>query len=356
MIFLVATSSILALLSFAKVYPDSYAYREYSLFILGKASTVNELVAMRPMLPLIASIVTLGLGNLDFSYGVVNSVFWVLGTLVSYKLALSVLKDQEAATLAALMYATSPAMLWFGAAVLVDSPAYFFTGFSILVALRQVEATEPSWRRPLNEIVVAIGLLFKETVILGILFLLIMRAYRRKGLKTILASTFLVVLLDIGILMYLSLDPQIIIRKFFVAQQQTGAYQSSTWGIIPLAKNYVNAYVPYFPSVVRYCLYPTLAFAGILSSKPRDRKILLACLAILSINALVWPVMTNRYSFAAWPAVILLLAAGMRNLLEKCCFLLNLPRSICNALGYLIIVLGAVLTIQRIAVGYYSSG
>jgi len=231
-----------ALFSFGRGFPDSTLYREYSLFILGKSPTFDETVAMRPMLPLISSIISLLIGDLDLSYALANTAFGVLGTLVSYKLGKSIFKSEETGVLAAVLYATSPTMLWFGAAVLVDTPAYFFIGLVALLALEPIKQIQPRWRTFLQETVAAMGILFKESVVFALLFLLLARFRQRRGFKTALASILLAITIEAGILAFLSLDPLVFVRKFLLAKQYSSSYEYSTWGIIPLVKSFINAF------------------------------------------------------------------------------------------------------------------
>ncbi len=346
---LVLVALISASLRFGKIFPDSTSYREYSLFILGRSPTVSEIVAMRPMLPLIASLISFCLGDIDSSYALANAVFYVLGTLVAYRLGELTFASQKIGVLAALIYATSPAMLWFGAAVLVDAPAYFFTGLAVLLAFGSAQETGPKWRNLLEETGATVGLLFKESVAFSILYLLFVRAYQKRGFRRVLASTFLIVVVDVGVLAYLSLDPFIFVRKLYLAQQSAGLYEPSKWGLILLGKSFVNAFFPYFPTIVRYSIYPLFVTVGFLSTEPARRNALLTCLAFLSLNAVVWPVMTYRFSFMTWPVVIPLLAGGIERLSERCCSLVGLHKGFHVGLGCLIVFLGAIVTILQIA-------
>jgi len=75
---------------------------------------------------------------------------------------------------------------------------------------------------------------------------------------------------------------------------------------------------------------------------------LIACLAFLSVNAMIWPVMTYRFAFATWPAIVPLLAAGMTRSFQRLCSWLRVPKYYGIVGTYLIVVSGTALTIAAI--------
>lgn len=343
MAFLVCTSVAASALSFARMFPDSDQYLQYSSFILGESTSVNYVVAMRPMLPLIASLISLtGLG-MSQAYGIANTAFVILGALIAYELGISIFKSEEVGVLAAVLFATSPTILWFGAAVLVDSPGYFFTGLAVALSYRYSVNIK---RKFAEEFSAVLGVIFKESVAFAIAFLLMARIYQKKW-RTVLLAGAIVLVMELALLSALSLDPLVFLQKFYVAQKAADV-TGSNWSIRNFAQTLVNAFVPYFPRLLRYTVYPLLVVVGFLKASLRDKRWLVVCFAVLSINAMIWPIMTQRYSFTTWPVVLPLLACGIVDGSKKLCNYIHTPAVFRITVIYTFVFLGTMLTNAQI--------
>ena len=338
---IVTIASLLsAYASFGRSFPDSDAYRQYALFILHQTANVNYVVAMRPILPAIAAWLSLLGTSVDQAFALVNTVFLVMGAIVAQEIAWRIFGKPASAMLAGIMFATSPTILWFGATVLVDTPGYFFTGLAVLLALIVPKSKK---RQLLMDLAVMIGFLFKESVAFSILFYLIVRTHQRKWKVTIL-SLVLVICAELILLSEFSLDPLVFFRKYYVAQSAATIAETANWSIFNFIQTTINAFVPYFPRILRYTTYPALALIGFLSVKHKLKVWLLSCFAILAINGFIWPVMTQRYSFNTWPVIIPILAYGMDSFFEKAFSRIGLPSRLRLIPIYAIIIAGGLLT------------
>ena len=291
------------------------------------------------MLPLIVSLISmLGL-SLSQTYALANTSFVVLAALVAYALGKRMFGDEEIGVLTSILFATAPTILWFGAAVLVDSPGYFFTGLAVLLSYQYPANTT---RRFCADLVAVAGVIFRESVVFGVGFLTIVRVSQRR-LSTVLLAIAIVASLELILLRGYGVDPFIIFQKFRAAQSATEV-GGSNWSLRNLAQTMINAFVPYFPRALRYSIYPILALFGFLNVKSKDRMWVVLCFAILSINAWIWPVMTQRYSFLTWPAVLPLLACGMVAASKKICNFVRIPSVVRIFVIYVLVFIGAAVT------------
>ena len=339
--FVVFVSVLSCALSFGRIFPDSAVYLQFSS--LGGKTGAFLFVWVRPMLPLIVSLISMSGLSLAQGYAIANTVFVILAALVAYVLGKRVFGNEETGVLTAILFATSPTILWFGAAVLVDSPAYFFTGLIILLSYAYPADTT---RRFCEELVAVAGVIFRESVVFAVGFLIIVRAYQRK-LSTVLLAVAIVAALELMLLMAYGVDPFVFAQKFRAAQSAV-EFTGSNWSIRNLAQTMINAFVPYFPRAIRYSIYPLLVLFGFLNLKSKDRMWALLCFAVLSLNAFIWPIMTQRYSFLTWPVVLPLLACGMVEASKKICNAARIPSIVRIAIIYAIVFIGAALTNAQI--------
>jgi uncharacterized membrane protein len=339
--FIVFVSALSSALSFGRIFPDSSAYLQYSR--LGGKTGANPFVWVRPMLPLIASLISMSGLGLPQTYALANTTFVILAALVAYALGKQMFGSEEIGVLTSILFATAPTILWFGAAVLVDSPGYFFTGLAVLLSYRYPADTT---RRFCAELAAVVGVIFRESVIFGVGFLMIIRAYQRK-LGTVLLAVAIVASMELMLLRVYGVDPFVIVQKFRAAQGATEVAVSN-WSLRNLAQTMINAFVPYFPRALRYTIYPILTLFGFLKLKSKDRLWVLLCFAMLSINAWIWPIMTQRYSFVTWPAVLPLIACGMVEASKKICNAVGIPSIVRIIAVYVIVFVGVAITNAQI--------
>jgi len=304
---------------------DSQRYVNLSLFFLGKYpflydTMYTQIVVMRPMIPLLASPFIIILGNVYLSFGLVSGFFWVGGVVVSYKLGLMFLEDRDLATLVALSYIFAPPLLVYGAGVMTDSAGFFFIGLAVYFTLtRERQNGVSSKTYFFDALIVSLGVLFKESVLFALFFMIAKRFVKRKGfLETLLAAT-LVGIFELLFLHTLGFGLDIFIYKYLLATQVHTP--SKDWGVIPYLISLIGAYVtntvpsrPYFTSLIFWIwILPTLLFGlftvlGFMFNA--RRKDLLICMLFLFPSSVIWPAMRSRFSFSMWPAVLPAMVSG----------------------------------------------
>jgi len=304
---------------------DSDRYVNFSLFFLGKHPFLNDMwytqiVVMRPMIPLMASPLILVLGNVCLSFGLVSGLFWVGGVIVAYKLGLMLLEDNDLAALVSLSYVFAPPLLLYGAGVMTDSAGFFFIGLAVYFTLKRERQDRVSSKTYfLDAFIVSFGVLFRESVLFGLIFMTVKRFVKRKGfLETLLAAT-LIGFFEFLFLYVLGFGLDIFIYKYLLATQVHTP--SKDWGIIPYLSSLIGAYVtnttpsrPYFTSVIFWVwMLPALlsglfTVLGLLFSV--KRKDLLTYLLFLLPSSVIWPAMRERFSFSMWPAILPAMVSG----------------------------------------------
>jgi hypothetical protein len=301
-------------------------------------------VAMRPIVPTLAASISLFGIPMDQAFGLVNTIFLVLSALVALEITWRTFNKPAPAMLAGILFAASPTILWFGSAVLVDTPGYFFTGLAVLLALIVPKSNRQQF---IMDLAVMIGLLFKESVAFAVIFYVVIRAHQRKWRITVL-SLAIIVCVELILLAQFSLNPLVFFTKYYAAQSYAKTTGGANWSISNFVQTTVNAYVPYFPKIIRYTFYPAVALLAFYGVKRKVKIWFAFCFAILAIDGFIWPVMTQRYSFNTWPVVIPILAYGLDYLFERTFIRIGLPSSLKFVPIYAIVILGAILTNAQI--------
>jgi len=317
---------------------DSDRYVDFALFLMGKQPLLynqwlyTQIVVMRPMIPLLASLLILVLGNIYLSFGLVSGLFWLGGGIVSYKLGLILLKDKSLATLVALSFILAPPLLLYGAGVMTESAGFFFIGLAIYLTLkREQQDRVSSGTYFLDALIVSFGVLFKESVLFALIFMIVKRFMNRRGFHETLLAATLVGFLELLYLYALGFGPYIFIYKYNLA---TLVEKPQNWGIIPYLFSLKAAYVtnvgaprPYFSSLAFWIwILPTLLyglFAALGFMSKARRKDLLMCLLCLFPSTVIWPAMIERFSFSMWPAVLPAIVSGAYSLFSR----LPLPKN-----------------------------
>lgn len=304
---------------------DSDRYVNFALFFLGRRPSLggawySGIVVMRPMVPLLSSPLILILGNVNLSFGLVSGFFWVGGVIVAYKLGLMLLEDRDLAILMALSYAFAPPLLLYGAGVMTDSAGFFFIGLAVYFTLVGKQQNDVSSKTYFIEaLIISVGVLFRESVLFALVFMIAIRFVKRKGFVASLLAAGLVGVLEILFLFALGFGLDIFVYKYLLA---TEVHTPATdWGIIPYMFSLEGAYVtnsvpskPYFTSLMFWIwalpilLSGFFALVGLMTSK--RRKDLLMCLLFLFPSSVIWPAMRARFSFSMWPVVLPSMISG----------------------------------------------
>jgi hypothetical protein len=122
---------------FGIVYPDSRFYLHMTRFFLGLADIngIEEWFAVRPLIPLLAALPSTFLW-MPAAYGVLNSILWLLSSLLMYNITVRITASRQSGLAAALMFATSPPTLLFFGSVMLEAGGTFFALLIIWSYLR----------------------------------------------------------------------------------------------------------------------------------------------------------------------------------------------------------------------------
>ncbi len=310
------------ILNFGGTTPDSILYVHLSLFFVGRWPYLPylDIIATRPMVPLLASPLIAVLGDAYTSIGLVSSFFWMAGVVVAFKVGKMLLKDDDLATLVALSYATSPTLLMYGAAIMTDSAGFFFTGLGIYLTLRREQDEAATWQSYfLDGLIVSLGVLFREAVLFALAFMLVRRLWRRKGYMETLLAALVVGGLELVFMGLLGFDTQILTRKLF--WHQFVAEHERVWGFLPYLFSVGRAFgtstvLPIFSIVSSGFWIWTVGILFLAASTvigfifATERKNLFMILLFLVPNSFIWPIMLPRFAFGMWPAVLPAMIGG----------------------------------------------
>lgn len=308
------------------IYVDSYTYLRLTRFFLGEGGFVSPFVVMRPMVPLLSSVLTLVSHNIYLSFGLVSGFFWISGAVIAYKTAELIFQEGDLAMAVGLCYTTAPVLLLTGAAVMTDSAGFFFIGLAVYLTLKRERSEGNSHRTYfLDALICSVGLLFRESIIFALFFMFSKRLLKRKGILEFLAALLLVGVIELLYLGLLGFDVSVFFYKYSTSQRMARA---GDWSVVSYAASFAIAYVtgvpapqPYFISVnfwmwaVPTFIYVTFALIGLFSNAGGRGLLLIA--TFLLPSTLIWPEMSPRFSFLMWPAVVPAMIRGLDSALSK---------------------------------------
>jgi hypothetical protein len=143
-------------------------------FFLGLADIngIEEWFAVRPLIPLLAALPSTFLW-MPAAYGVLNSILWILSSLLMYNITVRITASRQSGLAAALMFATSPPTLLFFGSVMLEAGGTFFALLIIWSYLR----LQSKLNKPVSFLIagaVGIGVLARETTLPVILTILLL--------------------------------------------------------------------------------------------------------------------------------------------------------------------------------------
>jgi 4-amino-4-deoxy-L-arabinose transferase-like glycosyltransferase len=143
-------------------------------FFLGLTDIngIEEWFAVRPLIPLLAALPSTFLW-MPAAYGVLNSILWLLSSLLMYNITLRVTGSRQSGLAAALMFATSPPTLLFFGSVMLEAGGTFFA----LLILWSYLRLQSKLNKPVSLLiagVLGIGVLARETTLPVILTILLL--------------------------------------------------------------------------------------------------------------------------------------------------------------------------------------
>jgi hypothetical protein len=174
LIIIVSIATTSSMMFFGIVYPDSRFYLHMTRFFLGLTNIngIEEWFAVRPLIPLLAALPSTFLW-MPAAYGVLNSILWLLSSLLMYNITLRVTGSRQSGLAAALMFATSPPTLLFFGSVMLEAGGTFFA----LLILWSYLRLQSKLNKPVSLLiagVLGIGVLARETTLPVILTILLL--------------------------------------------------------------------------------------------------------------------------------------------------------------------------------------
>ena len=192
--FIVVTLTVASsILFFGIVYSDSKTYIHMTRYFLGVADIngVEECVAVRPLIPLMVALPATFLW-MPVAYGILNSIFWVLSSVLMYHVTLRLTGSRQQSLAAALLFTTSPPTLLYFGSVMLEAGSTFFTLLILWTYLRlQDRLSEPS--SLLAGALVGVGILSRETTLPVVVTILLLGIIARRIKQTFVWALLLIV-------------------------------------------------------------------------------------------------------------------------------------------------------------------
>lgn len=203
---IIATITIAeALTHFGVVYSDSKYYFYLTRFFQGLRGYPHPGIVTRPILPLL----TAPFGFifwLPVSYGIVNTVFWFLSSMLMYKLTQEIIRSNEISLYSSLLMTTSWPMVLYGATVMTESTGLFFTLLICYFGFKLVKSSPLSKPKyALYGIMLGVGTLSREVVWVAVAFVFLYSIYRKSFTK-IAPFLFFLLLVPLSWSIYVNLS------------------------------------------------------------------------------------------------------------------------------------------------------
>jgi len=300
---LAAASSILF---FGIVYSDSKTYIHMTRFFLGIADVkgVEGCVAARPLIPLLAAPLAAFLW-MPIAYGILNSIFWVLSSLLMYHITLQISGSRQQALAAALLFTTSPPTLLYFGSVMLEAGGTFFTLLILWTYLHlQDRLNKPS--SLLAGLLVGVGILSRETTLPVVMAILLLGMVARRA-KWALAWTLLLIVPSMIWQGYTTLTYG---ENYWTHYVRAGLeYSARRYGVsfyadaVDLLKALALAHFP----LAAICL-----IVGFLSLNDRKQNLIFYSLLLPALGAyLLWPFRDLRIGVVTYYATMPLAGMGL---------------------------------------------
>lgn len=331
---IVALTLVESLHSWGRTFSDSEYYLAHARMFMGE-EVAGPIVPSRFLLPLLASILGRVMPLTD-AFALLNLAFWLAAAVVAYVLVERLLDSRTLALVAAVLFTASDTLIYFGASVLTNTPAYLFTGLGVLLALRATDHEDSSigrWGRDLG--VLALGAIIHPEVVLAAVFYVVWRVLqmdpkerRTFGTRFAFVSAGGVSLLSIGLWLDIGLA-WVLWQGFlgslgwlFTSPDSVTAQllAGNASALVGFAWNFGLAFL-HLPDIgpLLYVGAPIVTLIGFLSMDEQPRGVLLVALAVyapilFSLGSEVG--MTGRVIFSAWPAILPAVVVGLAEIAE----------------------------------------
>ncbi len=246
-----------------------------------------------------------------------NSIFYLLSVGFIFLIVKKLYSD-KIALYASLLYASSPVVTTFGLAIMQDMGIWFFYLGSIFLTLWFFKEDPLPERRNKSihlffiGIFIGLGLLMKESVIAGYIFLCLIAFFSKYAFKYSLSQKFGIVgVVFVGILIPVIIN-SIVVYKYF-------NFSYFTWtSNLPRAELYVAAYNLVKSFIMAFNLFVPFFIIGLYKEWKRrtDGYFDIFVMIIISSSMIIlgWPYFSTRFIFLMFPAIIPLAAYGISEL------------------------------------------
>jgi len=190
---IITLSVTLSILFFGIVYSDSKLYIHMTRYFSGIASIngIEGWVSTRPLIPLIATFPSTFLW-MPVAYGILNSIFWTLSTMLLYHIAIQITGSRQQALAGALLFTTSPPTLLYFGSVMLEAGSTFFALLILWMYLRlQNRLHKP--KSLLLGALVGVGILSKETTLPVIVAIILLGIVLHRFKSTLLWVLLLII-------------------------------------------------------------------------------------------------------------------------------------------------------------------
>lgn len=246
-----------------------------------------------------------------------NSIFYLLSVVLIYMITEKFFSD-KIALYASLLYASSPVVTTFGIAIMQDMGIWFFYLGSIFLTLWFfIENSTHGVRNKAIHLFyiglfIGLGLLMKESVIAGYIFLCLVAFFSKYASKYSFPQKFGIVgIVFMGFLIPVIIN-SIVVYKYF-------NFNYFTWtSNLPRAELYVAAYNLVKSFIMAFNLFIPFFIIGLYKEwKKRTSGYFDVFMAIVISSSIIivgWPYFSTRFVFLMFPAIIPLAAYGISEL------------------------------------------
>ncbi|MCS7142354.1 MAG: hypothetical protein NZ920_00960 [Aigarchaeota archaeon] len=297
-----------ALTHFGTVEGDSWEFFNVTKYLLGIEPLESPHRIIRPLVPALAAPLYYLLG-LPMSYGLVNTLFYVLSGIFAYKLGLELTKSRVAGLVSSLLLITSPPMIAYGSASHYQAGPIFFQFFVIYLAIRWMNALELKRAATLG-VVSGLGVLAGESVATSIASTLLLMVLRGRSLGLLLYVTFIAPFLTVPLI----LGGYDWIRWYLV--QNVGGYAPYANLDSPIV--WLDPFNRIRHFVVGISFAATLGLLyGFLREDNRERAVIFYVMLLPALLAwLAWPPVNYRVLYPMFHAVYWIAGAGLLSIAQ----------------------------------------
>ena len=289
-----------AVTHFGNLYNDSHFYIKFTHYFQTGQGFDEAALYIRPLIPWLTAHLEplLGVRN---AYGFLNTILWLLSTLLLYQLALKILGDRGQALLAGLLFTTSRPILLFGASVLTDMSGYFF----IIATIYLLYTRGDRWDGVvLASLTLAIGSLAREMVLVCILYAFLLLVASKK-MKLSMFAVFLLISLSF-IIAWTSYVGSLLNYASWYREALGVGVERGVLGPVALVRSFIGAFT-------LSLLYSFIGFLG------EERADALKTIYLIFIPFFIFLLLIPsdiRFTFLLYPALMPLAGRGIEDLAE----------------------------------------